>query len=63
MCVCVCVITDLWGSIAYLIFLIFFIISIRRSAPIEDEDVEPTPDEEEEELREEPKEGRFCKSS
>ena len=46
-----------------MIFLIFFIISIRRSAPIEDEDVEPTPDEEEEELREEPKEGRFCKSS
>ena len=44
--------TDRW--IAYLIFLIFFIICIRRSAPIEDEDDEPTPEEEEEELREEP---------
>ena len=37
-----------------MIFLIFFIICIRRSAPIEDEDDEPTPEEEEEELREEP---------
>ena len=37
-----------------MILRIFFIICIRRSAPIEDEEDEPTPEEEEDELREEP---------
>ena len=43
----------------YLIFLIFFIICMRRSAPIEDEEDEPTPEEEEDELREEPSKQRI----
>ena len=42
----------------YLILRIFFIICMRRSAPIEDEEDEPTPEEEEDELREEPSKWR-----
>ena len=44
-----------------MIFLIFFIICIRRSAPIEDEEEEPTPEEEEDELREEPMNGDMAR--